>query len=48
MEAESRRRKRCDNKDTCSFAQDLCVKFDVTFTVNAEIEDGSVDVECDG
>lgn len=48
MEAESRRRKRCDNKDTCSFAQDLCVKFDVTFTVNAEIEDGSVDVECGG
>jgi len=47
MELESRRRKRCDNEDTCSFAQDLCVKFDVIFTVDANLDQGSIVVSCD-
>jgi len=38
-------RDKCDdNQDTCPFAQRLCVKFDVTFTVDADIDD--VDVSC--
>ncbi len=46
MDVESRRRRHRDNKDTCSFSQDLCVKFDVIFTVDAEIDEDSIRIEC--
>jgi len=49
MEAESRKGRRCDdNQATCPFTQDLCIKFDVIFTVDAEIVDDSIEVECSG
>ena len=35
-----------DNQDTCSFAQALCVKFDVTFTVDADLDQDSIAVSC--
>ena len=35
-----------DNQVECSFSQTLCVKFDVIFTIDAEVND--VDVSCDG
>ncbi len=48
MEAESRRREYRKNIASCPFSQRLCVDFDVTFMVDAELDNDSINVICGG